>query len=507
MAGGNRGGSLTETAPAGELLPGERPLWSGGPARARFRLADPALPVYLLGALALVAVTAPGYFRHLPVVLVAGSAVVWTGAALQAVGYLLYLLVLKPRIRRRHVYTLTDWRILVTAGLRVRHTWSAYLDQIDDPSTGSGQDGVADIRLQAQKPPLRRFLAHGDPLAATQPGIPVLHDIVDAAQVRQVIARARRRMLARETQAGPPGAAYRSVPVPEAVTLGGGERTLWTGRAGHVPAWFGLEDIEVSVFGLVAAIIFGALGTLVATSGPAASLVVFIPVGAGALYLAAGRLLLRRVRIRRSVYVLTDRRLITSWRIRKPVVVHSPLHALLPPEIRGSVIFTRLAKPPARRDLDGWKNILGWPAATRCPPVLIGVADPEGVRDLICAAQLASPSRQPAVGQRRLFNGGHGDPGGRLVPLASTATGGDRMVDRHAEARDKLATSPSGILGDRALRIETCWISPLWSVVVFVYNRYPFIGRASVVAGLAIPAYRQIVILAAAPTVRPAAAV
>ena len=84
----------------------------------------------------------------------------------------------------------------------------------------------------------------------------------------------------------------------------------------------------------------------------------------------------------------------TSWRLREPVVVQAELHGLLPPETRGSMIITRLAQPPAGRRRGGLKN-LAWPAASTCPPVLIGIADPHAVRDLICAAQLAAPSRQP----------------------------------------------------------------------------------------------------------------
>jgi len=47
--------------------------------------------------------------------------------------------------------------------------------------------------------------------------------------------------------------------------------------------------------------------------------------------------------------VLTDRRLITSWRLRKPVVVRAELDTLLPPETQGSMIITRPAQPPASR--------------------------------------------------------------------------------------------------------------------------------------------------------------
>ena len=53
---------------------------------------------------------------------------------------------------------------------------------------------------------------------------------------------------------------------------------------------------------------------------------------AGGVYPAAGRVVHRRLRIRRSRYVLTSRRLITTWRALgggKPVVVQASLDALL----------------------------------------------------------------------------------------------------------------------------------------------------------------------------------
>lgn len=198
---------MPEQAAARGLLPGEQCLWSGGPARARISLSDFGLSAYLLAALVLMAILAPGFVRHLPAFFIAAVAVVWGGIVLQSVGQLIYLLVLRPRIRRGQSYIVTDRRVLVTTGLRGRRT--------------------------------------------------------------------RRR-----------------------------------------------------------------------------------------------------------------------WRLRKPVVVQAELNTLLPPEIRGPMIITRPAQPPASRRRGGWKN-LAWPAASTCPPVLIGIADPGAVHDLICAAQLAAPSRQP----------------------------------------------------------------------------------------------------------------
>jgi hypothetical protein len=66
------------------------------------------------------------------------------GAALQAVGQLVYRLVFRPRIRSQVAYRITDRRILVTTGRCRRRTWPAYLDPIDEPSIGPLRDGAAE---------------------------------------------------------------------------------------------------------------------------------------------------------------------------------------------------------------------------------------------------------------------------------------------------------------------------------------------------------------------------
>jgi hypothetical protein len=387
---------MPEPPAARELLPGERCLWSGGPARARISLSDFGLSAYLLAALVLTAILAPSLVRHLPAFFIAVVAVVWGGIVLQSVGQLIYLLVLRPRIRRGQAYIVTDRRVLVTTGLRGRRTWSAYLDQIDEPAVGPQRDDTADIRLQNRKVTAPPAFLGGELFPVTnQPEIPVLHDVAAAEYVQQITVEARCRMLARETGARPPEAASRSVPVPDGVTLQRAERTLWTGRAGKVPMWFGPEDIYISAFGLLGLAVASFGCAMTAASGDAWALVFFIPFAVvGGWYPAVGRLVHRRMRIRRSAYVLTDRRLITSWRLQEPVVVQAELDTLLPPETRSSMIITRPAQPPASRRRGGLRN-LAWPAASTCPPVLIGIADPGAVRDLICAAQLAVPSRQP----------------------------------------------------------------------------------------------------------------
>ena len=96
----------------------------------------------------------------------------------------------------------------------------------------------------------------------------VLRDIAGAGHVQQIAAEARRRMSARETQARPPDAASCSVAVPDAVTLRHAERTLWTGRAGKIPMWFGPEDTYTSAFGLLWLAVASFICAMTAASSP-----------------------------------------------------------------------------------------------------------------------------------------------------------------------------------------------------------------------------------------------
>jgi hypothetical protein len=174
-----------------------------------------------------------------------------------------------------------------------------------------------------------------------------------------------------------------------AIALGAGERVLWTGRSQRAPWWFGPQDAAISGYGLLFLVFAGLLGAWVATTSPS-DLVVFVPFMAFGLYVTLGRVVWRRLRIRRSAYVVTDRRLITVWRLRgKPVPVQAPLGGLLPPQILGQSIVTSLVRPAPRRNR--WPD-LTWPAATTTPPAFVGLADPRAAADLIGQAQLAVPA-------------------------------------------------------------------------------------------------------------------
>jgi hypothetical protein len=386
----------------GGLLPGERLLWSGGPGRIPISPADGAFCLYLLGALAAVAITAHGFLHHASALFVAVAVVVWGAGAVGAVATLINLLVLTPVIRRRSAYQVTDYRVVVTTGLRRCRTWSAYLDQIDEPAVVRHRDGTEDLLLRARPGSAFSSMlagAHGESpfRLGMPPDFPVLRSLTNAAQAQQVVAAARRRMRAGMLDVPPEAGLDATAPLPAAIGLAAGERVLWSGRPERAPWWFGREDIYYSLFGLVCLVFAGLMGALVVTAGSAASVAVLVPfAAAGGLYPSVGRVIYRRVRIRRSTYAVTDQRLIAVWQIRgEPVVVQTHLRWLLPPVISGQAILTSMARTDDLPRQGGWKS-LTWPAATTRPPVLVGIRDPQSVRDLICAAQLAMRATNPA---------------------------------------------------------------------------------------------------------------
>jgi hypothetical protein len=190
-------------------------------------------------------------------------------------------------------------------------------------------------------------------------------------------------------------------PFPAGLVLEPGEQALWTGSTVCAPWWFGGQDMYLSAFGLVWLACTSLLGVLTVTNGSGAFLIFLVPMAvACGLYPAIGRLIHRRMRIR-SAYVVTSRRLITSWRLGgEPVTVQAQLGQLLPPAVRWQTIFTDQATSRERGSSAGWKNLL-WPASTTTPPVLIGITDPHAVREPIAAVQLAlraAPAAERTLG-------------------------------------------------------------------------------------------------------------
>jgi hypothetical protein len=101
----------------------------------------------------------------------------------------------------------------------------------------------------------------------------------------------------------------------------------------------------------------------------------------------------RHARIKRSAYILTDSRLLTTWHAgSRPAGTQCALAQLLPPEVRDGSVFMNLAWPP-RGDRRYSQARLLWPAASTDPPQLIGLPAPQAIADLICSAQLAERAR------------------------------------------------------------------------------------------------------------------
>jgi hypothetical protein len=234
------------------LLPGERLLWAGRPARARVAREDLRLPALLLLALIVSAVTWTG---HGPM----NTPAVRTGLALFALADAVALAVsatralhLKPKAAQRVTYQLTDRRIIVTAGGPRPRSVAAFLDQLAEPALITRRDGTADLIVRDFAPTRSLLQKLSDSqrrrqlftLPMPRP-FPLLRDIPDAELVRQEISAGRERMLhglldippARLMPGDPPPADFMPVP---------GEELLWVGRPEWIPWWFGSEDVLYS---------------------------------------------------------------------------------------------------------------------------------------------------------------------------------------------------------------------------------------------------------------------
>jgi hypothetical protein len=375
------------------LLPGELLLWTGRPARARVMPGDLVLPGVLLAALLLsVAASGPrgsvtGQFGLADQALSAAAVL----AALIAAA--VRALRVKPAELRRTVYQVTDRRVLIATG--PRRTWAAFLDQLAEPVVMPQRDGTADLSLRDRERfslraqntwqlPIWAFIPN-----AQQP-FPVLRGLPDADVARQVISAGRARMLRGALDVSPvpelPGST-----VPVGFVAAPGERIVWTGRPQNDPWWFGAADIALSAYGAVFVITLGFMASWAVSAGaPLPLLAVFTAVAVvGFGYPAAGRVLLRHVRIKRSVYIVTNLRLITTWAADgRTAGTQSPLAQLLPPQVKDGSVFMHLAWPPPVTRRKSWDQLM-WPAAGTDPPQLIGLPDPRAVADLISSAQLA----------------------------------------------------------------------------------------------------------------------
>ena len=379
------------------LLPGERLLWTGRPARSPIIAGDlirAGLPLAALVA-ALAWGIVPRGLPHLS----GGSAdrVLVAAAALALVGLIataVRVLRLEPGRLRRTVYQVTDRRVLITTG--TRDTWAAYLDQLAEPIVVPQRDGTADLTLRPKEKSSLSTLVDRQPLPSpgVQPSFPVLRGLPDAEMARQVISTGRQQMLRGAlnippVDVQPSSAGYTGfVPAP-------GERILWAGCPQAAPWWFGPPDITFSLHFAIFEVALGlAFAWARSTGAPLGPLTVFITVAVLAFgYPAIGRVLFRRARIKRSAYILTDSRLITTWREgSRPAGTQYTLAQLLPPQVRDGSVLMNLAWPPPAGRRYSWAQLM-WPAASTDPPQLVGLSAPQAIADLICSAQLAERAR------------------------------------------------------------------------------------------------------------------
>jgi hypothetical protein len=369
----------------GDLLPGERLLWTGSPARARTFRADLKLPGLLLAALVS---TVAVWSGHGPAntSFVRDLLVLMTVLEVIALGLAAYwFLYRKPRTLRETVYQISDRRVVVSDN---QHVTAAFLDQLAEPVVAGGRD----LLVRDLTPPRRSWLeprSVGRQFTPAEPPLfPALHDLPDAELVRRQLSDARQRMLRGLLDIEPAGF-LPGDPPPSDFVPAPGEQILWVGHPVDLPWWFGSEDVFYSVYhgAFLAAIPVFFAWAVSQPHGllPAVLFSSFVVLVFG--YPAFGRLLHRRARIKRSTYVLTSSRLIAIW---PGSGIQSPLAQLLPPEERGSSLFMAAAWPGPLATTPGQ---LLWPAAKSNPPQLIGLPDPQAVARLICSAQLAERAR------------------------------------------------------------------------------------------------------------------
>lgn len=368
------------------LLPGETVMWSGRPSAVRRPNADLVMVAYL-------AVGGPLFFglmvmqflrlRHAEpafAILVLAIAVLGLG---QCAVMLYGLLVRKPRAARERRYALTDRRLLVGSARPDLPSESWYRDQLTPPQFRLRPDGTADVLLSLPSPRIQEFRTNIFSRAA-RPEAAMLSGIADPASFNAALAAP---LPAAPRNPGPATPQHVSdavvwIPLP-------GERVLWSGRPAKVPWWFGSAELsQTLVAGIFPLFIAGMAVVARAIGAPPFFLVPCAVLFAGGCYASFGRVLWRRARIRRSTYIVTDRRVICVWDLRGPAMTEAIHQSLLPPQIRpdGSVFFRRSGPAPAR--FNGWPLLLH-PAALDEPPNFIGLADPKQVASIAAQARAA----------------------------------------------------------------------------------------------------------------------
>lgn len=243
-------------------------------------------------------------FKHpQPWWFIAFSAIVAVGGLSQAVGYLSHLLVISPRTRASVTYAVTDQRIIVTAGLRMRVANSTYIKTLPKPELVQHSDGTSTLRFgngrQAKRPTSVRL-----PFRRETPtlALPALSG-ADASTALAAVQQART-----APSGGEASAAWSSADplpaltdaTPTSWTSMPGEQVLWIGHPGRVRWWYGAYDVYTSLFGVAwtaAVAVMEALAISQRVWPFAVFVLIFAALG---VHMMFGRLLWRRARVRRT---------------------------------------------------------------------------------------------------------------------------------------------------------------------------------------------------------------
>lgn len=375
------------------LFPGERILWAGRPQRARRSIQELGMALYLaIGTpLVLALMAIPIFKRPQPWWFVVFSVIVAAGGLSQAIGYLAYLLVIGPRKRASVTYAVTDRRVIVTAGLRMRVANSAYIKTLSKPELVQHGDGTSTLRFgngrQAKRPMSVRL-----PFRRETPtlALPALSG-ADASTALAAVQQART-----APSGGEASAAWSSAdPLPaltDATPTGWtpmpGEQVLWIGHPGRVRWWYGAYDVYTSLFGVAWTAAVAVMEAL-AISQRVWPFAVFVLIfAAHGVHTMFGRLLWRRARVRRSTYLITTQRVATVWNPRRPRVVSAALSDLRPATLsdEGTLAFA-VATPTKRQQQSQTPASMLSPAATNEAPVFLDLADAATAYRIVGAAQ------------------------------------------------------------------------------------------------------------------------
>jgi hypothetical protein len=190
-----------------ELLPGERLLWSGRPARATITQAGLIMAAYPVVILVVATAFEFRVLKHMGTFRIV-AIFVWASCVLSVAWSSIVVLLIQPANLRRSAYQVTNWRILVTSGWRRPQTRGVYLDQIDEPVLSRDRDLLLRTATASEGSGVQMVIARSRTrspfgLGPTAPPA-MLTAVDDARHVRDLIATARQAMLD-DTAAARPG--------------------------------------------------------------------------------------------------------------------------------------------------------------------------------------------------------------------------------------------------------------------------------------------------------------